>query len=124
MPWDDADDAVVRMFGRYPRDRTHGEQPEHQICPKTNRKYLSPCPTTTYTGGRITFNHIGGNVLRTFMSSTDEHQPLLVRSFDLKKQPPGPRDISRSNRYGILAGVWMATFLSVSSRAVTQSIEY
>lgn len=27
---------------------------------------------------------------------------------------PGPLDISRSTRYGILAGLWMGTFLSVS----------
>lgn len=26
----------------------------------------------------------------------------------------GPLEISRSTRYGILAGLWMATFLSVS----------
>lgn len=45
---------------------------------------------------------------------TDERQPLLESSIDLKKQPPGPHDISRSNRIGILAGVWTATFLSVS----------
>ena len=29
-------------------------------------------------------------------------------------RPPGPLEISRSTRYGILAGLWMATFLSVS----------
>ena len=28
---------------------------------------------------------------------------------------PGPLEISRSNRYAILAGIWMATFLSVCS---------
>ena len=27
---------------------------------------------------------------------------------------PGPLEITRSTRYGILAGLWMATFLSVS----------
>ena len=27
---------------------------------------------------------------------------------------PGPLEISRSNRYAILAGIWIATFLSVS----------
>lgn len=44
---------------------------------------------------------------------TNERQPLLGGTSELKKQAPGPRDISRSNRFGILAGVWMATFLSV-----------
>ena len=28
--------------------------------------------------------------------------------------PVGPLEISRSTRYGILAGLWIATFLSVS----------
>lgn len=28
-------------------------------------------------------------------------------------QKPGPLEITRSTRYGILAGIWMATFLSV-----------
>jgi hypothetical protein len=29
-------------------------------------------------------------------------------------RPLGPLEISRSTRYGILAGLWIATFLSVS----------
>ncbi|KAJ3569641.1 hypothetical protein NP233_g4918 [Leucocoprinus birnbaumii] len=36
---------------------------------------------------------------------TDERQPLLDNAPDLKKQPPGPRDISPSTRVGILVGV-------------------
>ena len=31
------------------------------------------------------------------------------------KARPGPLDISKRNRYAILAGVWTATFLSVSA---------
>lgn len=43
-----------------------------------------------------------------------ERQPLLPGSSDSKKCPLGPRDISFSNRVGILSGVWLASFLSVS----------
>jgi hypothetical protein len=45
---------------------------------------------------------------------TNERQPLLEGSSSSKKHAQGPQDISRSNRFGILAGVWMATFLAVS----------
>lgn len=31
---------------------------------------------------------------------------------------PGPLEISRSNRHAILAGIWVATFLSVSDAAL------
>lgn len=53
---------------------------------------------------------------------TDERQPLLGGSSDPKKQAPGPRDISRSNRYGILAGVWMATFLSAFNQTLVPTM--
>ncbi|KAF9445772.1 MFS general substrate transporter [Macrolepiota fuliginosa MF-IS2] len=53
---------------------------------------------------------------------TDERQPLLGGSDDLKKQPPGPREISRSNRFGILAGVWMATFLSAFNQTLVPTM--
>lgn len=36
----------------------------------------------------------------------------------------GPLEISRSTRYGILAGLWTATFLSVSSPDVLCFISY
>ncbi|KAG1731206.1 major facilitator superfamily domain-containing protein [Suillus paluster] len=42
-----------------------------------------------------------------------ERDPLLVNGSN-KHRLPGPRDISRSTRYGILVGLWSATFLSVS----------
>jgi len=45
---------------------------------------------------------------------TDERSPLLEEPSNIKKHTLGPHDISRSNRFGILAGVWLATFLSVS----------
>ncbi|KAF9032937.1 major facilitator superfamily domain-containing protein [Panaeolus papilionaceus] len=52
-----------------------------------------------------------------------ERDPLLARNSadsstdDSSKKPHvGPLDISRSTRYGILAGIWTATFLSVSNR--------
>ncbi|KXN83411.1 Vacuolar basic amino acid transporter 1 [Leucoagaricus sp. SymC.cos] len=53
---------------------------------------------------------------------TDERQPLLEGSTDLKKQPPGPRSISRSNRFGILAGVWMANFLSAFNQTLVPTM--
>ncbi|KAF5351470.1 hypothetical protein D9757_012871 [Collybiopsis confluens] len=43
--------------------------------------------------------------------SSGEREPLLGRALSLKKRP-GPHEISRSMKYGILAGVWSATFLS------------
>ena len=35
--------------------------------------------------------------------------------------PVGPLEISRSTRYGILAGLWIATFLSVSEPSFVYS---
>lgn len=59
------------------------------------------------------------------MTEATERDPLLAsqpqgtqngHSVDgHEKQGPGPRDISKSTRYGILAGIWAATFLSVCS---------
>ncbi|KAF9060230.1 MFS general substrate transporter [Rhodocollybia butyracea] len=43
---------------------------------------------------------------------TSEREPLLLRSPVSPKTRPGPHEISKSMRYGILAGVWIATFLS------------
>ncbi|KAG5735468.1 hypothetical protein E4T56_gene12854 [Termitomyces sp. T112] len=48
---------------------------------------------------------------------TSETEPLLARQSNHKQHVPrkarvGPREISRSTRYGILAGIWSATFLS------------
>ena len=37
-----------------------------------------------------------------------------VESLKEAKRRLGPLEISRSNRYSILAGIWVATFLSVS----------
>ncbi|KAH8100375.1 MFS general substrate transporter [Cristinia sonorae] len=59
-------------------------------------------------------------------SSPTERDPLLHTlhetgsgSLDGKPQKLGPLEISRSTRYGILAGVWVATFLSVSTLVAT-----
>lgn len=43
-----------------------------------------------------------------------ERDPLIANAANLTQdhRPPGPRDISRSTRYGILVGLWSATFLS------------
>lgn len=43
-------------------------------------------------------------------AQASERDPLLTRH-DRKKVPP--LEISKSTRYGILAGIWVATFLSV-----------
>ena len=42
--------------------------------------------------------------------SSQEGQKVIGRAL-------GPLEISRSNRYGILAGLWIATFFSVSLSA-------
>ncbi|KAL1706287.1 major facilitator superfamily domain-containing protein [Schizophyllum commune] len=51
----------------------------------------------------------------TSSNALTERQPLLEGNGASSAAPrrPGPRDISRSHRYGILAGVWAATLLSV-----------
>lgn len=43
-----------------------------------------------------------------------ERDPLIANATNLTQdhRPLGPRDISRSTRYGILVGLWSATFLS------------
>ena len=51
--------------------------------------------------------------------SDEENDPLLLesgvepRKDAGKKYQPGQLEISRATRYGILAGIWTATFLSV-----------
>ncbi len=57
--------------------------------------------------------------------NSGEHDRLLQTDFDEQVGAPvgvpegkdpskcGPMDIARSTRYGILAGIWVATFLSV-----------
>jgi hypothetical protein len=53
------------------------------------------------------------------MSDPTERDPLIKNATGLSQDIPtpgqhkGPLDISRSQRYGILAGIWSATFLSV-----------
>ncbi|KAJ3835167.1 vacuolar amino acid permease [Lentinula raphanica] len=47
------------------------------------------------------------------MSTSHEREPLLSRNATgTRKTRLGPHEISKTMRYGILAGVWMATFLS------------
>ena len=53
------------------------------------------------------------------VAMSSERDPLIPRSvsperLDSKKSARvGPLEISRSTRYGILAGIWVGTFLSV-----------
>ena len=53
------------------------------------------------------------------MSVQSERDPLLhsdlgsLSSTTIAKQRPGPLEISKSTRTGILAGIWVATFLFV-----------
>ena len=55
-----------------------------------------------------------------------ERDPLLQNNDSAQQgegqkgvaRPLGPLEISRSTRYGILAGLWIATFLSVSLSVV------
>ncbi|XP_006458763.1 hypothetical protein AGABI2DRAFT_115784 [Agaricus bisporus var. bisporus H97] len=51
-----------------------------------------------------------------------ERQPLLPGSSDSKKCPLGPRDISFSNRVGILSGVWLASFLSAFNQTLVPTM--
>lgn len=48
----------------------------------------------------------------------NERDPLLQaengRSSHAPSKIPGPLEISKSTRHGILAGIWVATFLTVS----------
>ncbi|EKM56125.1 uncharacterized protein PHACADRAFT_184826 [Phanerochaete carnosa HHB-10118-sp] len=50
--------------------------------------------------------------------SDEENDPLLLENGDgpqkdsSKRYQPGPLEISKTTRYGILAGIWAATFLS------------
>ena len=49
----------------------------------------------------------------------EEQDPLLLENGDGPRKDPskryqaGPLEISKTTRYGILAGIWTATFLSV-----------
>jgi hypothetical protein len=45
---------------------------------------------------------------------TDSQQ----RNNDIDNKKPGPLELSRSTRYGILLGLWIANFLSVSLRSL------
>ena len=58
------------------------------------------------------------------MTGATERDPLLQSTSpqngrgsvdEQEKRGLGPREIPRSTRYGILAGIWAATFLSVCS---------
>lgn len=54
------------------------------------------------------------------MPKHTERDPLLPPQDDSARkastnEPIGPLEISKSTRHGILAGIWMSTFLSVSS---------
>ncbi|KAH9857446.1 vacuolar amino acid permease [Lenzites betulinus] len=57
-----------------------------------------------------------------------ERDPLLARPVSPKSVVPkrlsrvGPMEIPRRTRYGILAGIWAATFLSVCSSPPTESL--
>ena len=54
----------------------------------------------------------------TMSSNHSERDPLIARtctqaSNGVESHRPGPLDISRTTRYGILAGIWSANFLAV-----------
>jgi len=58
------------------------------------------------------------------MIEPTERDPLIKNAARLSQAAPvvnctphknGPMEISRSRRYGILAGIWSATFLSVGT---------
>lgn len=53
-------------------------------------------------------------LLRDDVLSADATTPTK----DDRRRQVGPLEISRSARYGILAGVWSATFLSVSEHDI------
>lgn len=48
---------------------------------------------------------------------SDSPTNAVESSKEVEKRP-GPLEISRSNRHAILAGIWVATFLSVSDAAL------
>lgn len=48
---------------------------------------------------------------------SDSLTTAVESSKEVEKRP-GPLEISRSNRHAILAGIWVATFLSVSDAAL------
>lgn len=68
--------------------------------------------TTLHNSGLL-----AGSILFRMSLIASETEPLLARQSDYghvsRKARVGPREISRSTRYGILAGIWSATFLSV-----------
>jgi hypothetical protein len=51
------------------------------------------------------------------MAEPTERDPLIgsTHAAAPAQNKNGPLDISRSRRYGILAGIWSATFLSVGT---------
>ncbi|KAK7438629.1 hypothetical protein VKT23_017962 [Stygiomarasmius scandens] len=53
-------------------------------------------------------------------SSTSENTPLI--NDIAPKGPPGPLDISKTTRYSILLGVWMATFLSSANMTLVPTM--
>lgn len=57
------------------------------------------------------------NLPMTIHRAPNERDPLLQAEngrTDDRVTNPGPMEIPRSTRYGILAGIWLATFLTVS----------
>lgn len=53
----------------------------------------------------------------TIHGEPNEREPLLQVEnghTNGRLKNPGPMEISRSTRHGILAGIWVATFLTVS----------
>ena len=72
---------------------------------------------------------LAANHHRVYMTEPTERDPL-IKNARLSQTAPvtraqhknGPLEISRSRRYGILAGIWSATFLSVSTTACESGI--
>ena len=72
----------------------------------------------TYSGSFVTY------VFATMSPNPSESDPLIARTRTRasngegllthdESRPPGPLEISRTTRYGILAGMWLANFLAV-----------
>ncbi|KAJ7612163.1 major facilitator superfamily domain-containing protein [Roridomyces roridus] len=56
------------------------------------------------------------------MATPSERDPLLTNAVDAGKRRLGPLEISAPNRYGILAGVWLGTFLASLNQSLVPTM--
>lgn len=66
--------------------------------------------TSADPNGNVRYHRNTGSDLT---SRIDQVKTSITKTITKKKSRVGPLEISRSERYAILAGVWTATFLSV-----------